>query len=51
MKAMSKSPLRVPNLNHSYTHNYSNCSARDRSPGTSLEQAIADRLQAINELQ
>ena len=50
MKGLSKSPLKVNHLNHSFNHQYSNASARDKSPAPSLEQAIEERIKAINEL-
>ena len=51
MKGLSKSPLKVSHLSHSFNQSFSNSSARDKSPAPSLEQAISDRIQALNDLQ
>lgn len=49
MKGQSKSPLNSSLLSQSFNHSFTNQSQRDRSPVPSLDQILAEKMQAIND--
>lgn len=56
MKSLSKSPNHHLNtsavgLNQSFTGSFQKASARDRSPVPTIEQALAEKLKALSDLQ